>query len=347
MQDIDWSATTDCEEIVRFFSGLPAQNLRAYELKVTDIAGHCPADRLELFRNILSDEKRSVEARFTAFFVLATHYRRYKNFREYESMVNEFGLLLSDQPMYAHVVGLMYSARGASDDLEQALVLSKRASLSLPSHPGVLHAFASSVAAAGESGVAIDDATHRQAEEAVAMAISIDPTYAKFYCTRGRLLALRGGDWDRAQDDIRKAMDLENEDESDYVLRINEYQHHLTRVQNQEMTKRLESEFAQARDAIATMQSEMENQLHEFRGQSLATLGLFTAILSFTLGSIQIARGQPFDHAARLIIVMAGSLMAVYGVFAMIVRRKHEQGDWPLIVGTLSGIAVVLLALFF
>lgn len=346
MQSIDWSAMKDCSDLARFLAGLPGQESREYELTITHIAEHCPADRMDWFKDILKDDTRPVEVRFSAFFVLVTHCRRYKSYTEYGRLVDEFGSLFTNHPMFAHVAGLMYAGRGGSGDLEHALALSKRASESLPSHSGALHAFASNVATAGESGIPIDDATRIEAEEALAAAIGLEPKpYAKFYCTRGRLLALRG-EWDRAQESIRKAMDLEEEGKSDYTLRLGEYQYYLARVQNSEMTSRMESEFDQARTSIATMQSKMENQLDELRGQSLATLGLFTAILSFTLGSIQITRGHSFDQAARLIIVMAGSLMAVYGVFAMIVRRKGEKGDWPLVAGALIGVAVILLALF-
>ncbi len=339
---IDWSAMKKQSDLVRHLSNLGDQKSRDYELAITDIARQCPDNRLSWFEDVLGDEKESVEVRFSAFFVLVTHYRRFNNFQKFDELVRKYGSLFNGQPMYAHIVGLLHAGLGGRRDLEVAIDLSRSASKSLPSHPGVLHAFASHVAAAEESGIELRDEVRDEAKRALNTAIGLETKpYAKFYCTKGRLLVLRG-EWDEAQKAIQEAMRIEDEHETDYALRMSEYQSQLAGVQ----VRRLELELDKARSSISEIESHIENRFDELRGQSLATLGLFTAILSFTLGSIQIARGHSFDQAAHLIIVMAGSLMAVYGVFAMIVRRQNDQGDWPLVIATLVGVAVVLIALF-
>ena len=156
-------------------------------------------------------------------------------------------------------------------------------------------------------------------------------------------MSLRG-DYAGARASIERAMDLEDEHKSDYAIRLGEYQHHLARVFMAELRGTLAGEFEAARAQIDAAKALVETELSEMRSQNLTTLGLFTAILSFTLGSIQIVQNQPFDLAARLIIIMAGCILVVYGLFSIMITAKG-RGWRPMLVQSIAGAVTVLAAL--
>lgn len=344
VQVLEWKSTDGREAVVLYLESLPSQEDRDFELSITKTAERCPSELFAVCSEILADESVSTPTRFSAAMILATHFRRFKSYSDFARLIEQYSSAFAKQPLYPHMAALMYSGRGGSGDLDQALVLSRQASKTLLKHTGALHAFASNVAHVAEAGGTVDDLLLDEAHEALSTALGLEPTYAKFYCTRGRLLALRG-DFEQARVSIQKAMDLEDENKTDYALRLGEYQHHLARVFASEMSSTLELEVKQAMGIADSTRTEVARQLEEFRGQNLATLGLFTAILSFTLGSLQIVQGQSFDDAARLIVVLAGALMAVYGVFAMIVRRSSSSSSVPLVLCTLTGAVIVVVSI--
>jgi len=344
VQVLEWGTGDGVEKVVAYLESLPSQDDRDYELSITRTAERSPAEVFEACSLIAADKGLPTSSRFGAAFVLATHFRRFKSYSDFARLIDQYSSDFAKEPLYPHVAALMYSGRGGPGDLEQALVLSRQASKALRNHTGALHAFASNVAHVAEAGGQVNDQLLAEAQEALATAVGLEPTYAKFYCTRGRLLALRG-EYPEARASIQRAMDLEDEHKTDYALRLGEYQHHLARVFVREMSSTLEHEVKAAAASIDSTSKDVTRQLEEFRGQNLATLGLFTAILSFTLGSLQIVQGQSFDDAARLIIVLAGALLTVYGVFAMIVRRSSSSSNVPLVACTFTGVAIVMTSL--
>lgn len=342
--EFKWDPLDPLFSLREYSRTLPVQSDRAYELSLTRTAETCPQEVFDACRLLLADPLSPLDDRFAALFLLCIHLRRFMSFSEFASVLDEYGSEFASQPLYPHLAALMYSGRGGPGDIEQALELSRIAAANLPGHVGVLHAFAVNVASAAEAGVSVENRIIDEAKRAVAVAIGLEPRYAKFHCTRGRLQAV-AGDFSGGRSSIRKAMDLEEESKSDYSLRIGAYQHQLAQVSVAEMQATLEKQVADAEAQVAETGATMLRQVEDLRSQNLTTLGLFTAILSFTLGSLQIAQGQAFEQAASLIIVMAGSIMTVYGLFLLVVRRNLRDTSRPMVALSVLGAAIVIVAL--
>lgn len=341
---LNWDPENPRESLTIYFQSLPDQQDRAYELSLTKTAETCPPAVFDACRQLVADSNAALPDRFASLFLLGIHLRRFMSFTEFAELLDDHGSAFAGQPMYQHLAALMYAGRGAPGDVDQALELSRLAAKSLPGHVGAQHAFAVNVATAAEGGRLLDPDVMSEARKAISVAIGLEPRYAKFHCTRGRLLAVEG-DFEGARASIRKAMDLEDEKKSDYSLRIGTYQYHLAQVSMTEMHDTLGRQVTEAKAEVEENAGHLLKQVDDLRSQNLTTLGLFTAILSFTLGSLQIAQGQTFNQAARLIVVMAGSILMVYGLFLLVVRRLSEDSIWPMIALSILGALVVLAAL--
>lgn len=340
---LEWGPTSTRADLLDYVAGLPDQADRNYELALTKTAELSPPMVFTVCREVLDDSSEGLHPRFAALYIVAIHLRRFKSYTEFAQLLDKHGSEFTDQPLFAHLAGLLYAGRGGVGDLRQAIDLSRRAAKELPVHSGALHAFAFNVACALEEGMDLESELLPEAQRALSVAVGFEPNYAKFYCTRGRLMSLRG-DYAGARASIERAMDLEDEHKSDYAIRLGEYQHHLARVFMAELRGTLAGEFEAARAQIDAAKALVETELSEMRSQNLTTLGLFTAILSFTLGSIQIVQNQPFDLAARLIIIMAGCILVVYGLFSIMITAKG-RGWRPMLVQSIAGAVTVLAAL--
>ena len=70
----------------------------------------------------------------------------------------------------------------------------------------------------------------------------------------------------------------------------------------------------------------MDAQEKESMTKNMEFLGLFSGIVSFTIGSLSITGAiaeQSIKHAAGLIVVLMGALMCVFAAFGMILHGFH------------------------
>ena len=75
------------------------------------------------------------------------------------------------------------------------------------------------------------------------------------------------------------------------------------------------------------MKLAMEAQEKETMAKNMEFLGLFSGIVSFTIGSLSISGAiaeQSIRHAAGLIVVLMGALMCVFAAFGIILHGFHK-----------------------
>ena len=352
-------------DILNRFSQLPDKKPRETERMLTKIAVEDFPQESSVFLSLIEDETSDSKTRFYAFFSLATIYRRNKDITKFKELDYNFGSLFNTIPLYWHLKSLLY--RQSKSTYKLALENAVKAKDTLPEHPGVLHSYAEIVAlmAEDEQERGRDCETKENclafdhldsAVAAIDQALELESDYAKFYCTKGRLLALQG-EFDKGQKSILKAIDKENSNEKDYAIRINEYMYIMTRIEREQMLKfsekQIEEVSAQAtklKADAARLQLESENRimelklsLEEVRTQNLQILGFFTAIISFTIASIQILNQQTFKDASLLIVVLIGALLTGYsGFFALMPTNQVSMRR--ILTVALSGIALILVS---
>lgn len=89
-------------------------------------------------------------------------------------------------------------------------------------------------------------------ERAVEDAIRLDPAYAKFYCTKARVVAQRGR-YAEAYSLINKAVATENSARKDYALRLLDYRHCETVILLQEQREYFQGEMEKLRRSVPSL----------------------------------------------------------------------------------------------
>lgn len=320
-----------------FLEQLPDEREMDFELLLTELIRQVPQVNL-LLENVVRKGEAGENVLFGAFYGLQIYYRRVKDFHKIKSLIEMYGDGFHHHPLYDHLLSLYYrfKSKVTKRDLREAYLLAHRAVVNLPNHSGILHSFAEAVALLHEEGVRLDDRVMKKAMDAVERAICLNRDYPKYYCTRGRLLAARG-DFKNAEESVQEAIDREDSGSFNYQLRIMDYQQVLNRIRMDEAKQSI----ARALDEAL---KEIRDYEKESRLRSLELLGLFATLVTFALGSIQIAVRQNFASAAKLIVILSGSLLCVYGGFAVTLHGRFSWKKHLFVI--LLGMGLIIGSLF-
>ena len=178
------------------------------------------------------------------------------------------------------------------------------------------------------------------ARDAANMAIASNRTYAKYYCTYARVLA-QLKEWDEAIFYVSQAIDLEDSTRSNYAIRIGDYTSYRQQFRAQQMIlaqkaaldAKVQDVSQQMDNQEKNMSDRMEAQEKETMAKNMEFLGLFSGIVSFTIGSLTLASNFQAADAikiAGLIVVLLGALLCVFSAFGMIlhgfiVKKKDHK----------------------
>ena len=302
---------------------------------------------------------------FYAFCVAENYARRSENRTDLEALKEQYEKYFLDQPFTLHLnVCLQIKALEAytSDNKDNfnfdTLVADARKNMEqLTGNIGAAHAFAETVLLVFENAPELmSHLTDRKREKLLQEALdtmvvvtSVDP-YAKFYCTHARLFAI-AGKYEEALEHLNIAIDREDNTKSDYPIRVGRYLtyiQHIRAQQNAESNKKVADE--QLKNVIKTL----EDQTRDSNTKSMEFLGLFSGIVSFTIGSISIS-GQiekfSANQVAGLIVVLMGALMGVFAGFGIIlhgtdVRRWNNFKGFRNLIVLILGALIVMGGLY-
>ncbi|PSR33644.1 MAG: hypothetical protein C7B46_08520 [Sulfobacillus benefaciens] len=310
---------------------------REFEHRLTTIATHLTLNDVNALEERLLKESASPTMRYILFYLLHIYYRRTHNYAPLKSLMDRYSQEFQQQPSFPHLLSLFYRQTDSVQANEQALEEAQLASQNCPRHAGVLNNFAEIVATLGERDQEISSHTLEEAMTAIQEAIVLDRSYPKFYCTKGRLMAL-SGDYDAARSLIQQAINLEDATESDYAVRLGDYQSYLLAVLIMKFKRDLHAEVTQAHQDIAShrhsidetltkQQAALDSTLSSAQSSNLQFLGFFTALLSFVVGSTQILSHEPLAVAEHLIMTLGGVMLMVLVGFTMVMRPAGQS--WP------------------
>ena len=288
---------------------------------------------------------------FTAFAVQVNYERLQKNPIQEDDLLKtykkHFGRKRTDDPeKYEHpyffhldVLSRMDHVVSQNNNrvfLEKLLRDARQNAQNLVNNKGGHHAFAETTALVFENAVPAlrkyfeesDENWLTAANESAIIALEIE--YAKFYCTCGRVHALRG-ELDAAIYNVNKALALEDNTRKDYSLRISHYTSYYQQFRAQQMMLAQEASAVQKMSEITAHMKEqeeditkrMELQEKETMAKNMEFLGLFSGIVSFTIGSLTLASNFKSEDAmkiAGLIVVLLGALICVFSAFGVILH---------------------------
>lgn len=205
--------------------------------------------------------------------------------------------------------------RSQEDNLTMAYNLCQK----YHNNAGYLHSFCALFASLLELNETSQDNYEKLLEKwkhmalkSVDAAINLDDQYAKYYCTKGRILSARG-EYDNADREICMAIAKEDSSRGDYAVRIGDYQYY--RLQNQ--LRRQQNLLNKEEESINTIKNSIVSNIE--------TIALFSGIISFVLGSLSLADGNTAVHAGLLIFILMGCLTTVFSVFTLLLHAGDSK----------------------
>lgn len=325
------------------FTGLPPHTTREYELKLTKVAetlSETEYNEWTLYLENSMNSEQNPSILFSIFVVLSTYARRMKNISHFKEIVDRFGERFIEYPLYPHILSLLYKEIGTAEAIEQAVTFAKEASQKLPNQVGVLHNYAEAIIHARENGMMITEEELQDAGQIINRVIHLTPRYAKFYCTRGRILAAMGR-FSEAKEAIRRAIDMEESEKKDYAIRINDYLFHLNKVQTNEFSQVFSDKIAITEKSFDVAKLEIDQSISKLKSENLQMLGFFTAIISFTIGSLNILGNRDFLESALLILILSGSLVLAFVGFGLLFQTKIQH-PWRTVSISLTSALVII-----
>ncbi len=322
-------------ELRTFLYKLPDEKERKFE---KDIVTICMVENqnkdLPKWAEDLAKNDSYDKVAFAAFCVLCNIARRTCNRSDERKLISVYEGKFRHHVFFNHLKLLsLLDDDFIKSDYDRIVNLAYENTKNIPENAGIQHALADTVATLFEDaefdvekdmGIEWRTKWLKIGMEAVEKAILIESTYAKFYCTKARLLSLSGNHRD-ALIFINKAIDDEESNKADYALRIGNYRMHLQKINNRHLNELTKSQI----------QAEMEKQQKVFidevnksKNKSIEFIGLFAGIISFTIGGIDIALAlEDFSvvSIAGLLVVLMGALLGVYAGFGVILHGFEKK----------------------
>ena len=323
-------------KIVESIHNLPDEMTRAFESALTNLVVDPQYDEMIPFLEKQIEVEKDEEVQYALFLMCGIFYRRAKEHGKQERLFHVYGKKFAGHPSYEHYRVLSYVDSGYHARWREMLTAAKENSMYM-NHCGAQHLFAELVAMTFEEEH--HDATEQEftywideAMKAVDMALMESPNYAKFYCTKGRLLSLLNRA-DEAQRYVRMAIEKEDSSKKDYTLRIGNYQYFLLKVQaradREQLKQQIEGYKEELGQAIVEVNEKAET-IDQSLMRNLEYLGIFSGIISFTVGTINIASSLAsvsFMGAAGLIVVLFGVLVGVFALFDLIIHGYKKENS--------------------
>ena len=213
-----------------FLSKVPHERTREYELSLTNyvLENNSPELRAELER--ITAEHSDPQIAYNAFYCLNIIYRRAKDYFKVSKLFSRYTQKFAKHITFEHLKVLFEIESGSMYDYDEVLNVTYKDSELFNDNAGFVHLFADVFITIYENGHIRDKEAflnewYQLALGAVNKAIMLDENYAKYYCTKARILCVVN-EFDEAINYINKAISIERSDRRDYTLRICNYQYY-------------------------------------------------------------------------------------------------------------------------
>lgn len=375
---------TSKEELIQRLKHLPDEKKREYEKTILALAMDDreidPEKRKELHHAFagwvdelmgsptdlpLSAEEEKVA--FGAFYIRVNQLRRNEDRSQEYELLRSYKDRFREHPLLNHLYVMCLLDIDPVGNAKKILDKGYKNMQEIPHNAGVYHVLAIAVADIFEATefqpeLQPDSIWLQRGEDAAREALELDDGYAKFHCTMGRLLPLKG-EFSTALAEISQAIDLENSNHRDYALRISGYRMYYQRIQDKQRSesmqakvqvqideaKRLTEQIRASIQETEKKQQQLEEETRNSLTKNMEFLGLFAGIVSFTIGGISIASAmaeRSFVGAAGLLVVLMGALLCVFAGFGVILHGYRGDKSRRNIVVLLFGAGMILLGVF-
>jgi len=226
------------------------EKTRTYEKKIADYADKNSSEEgIKAFEAIMQGK---TPAAYKAFFCLATILRHNRDYTDLKKLITEAE---NREDFKNHIslshIRIAYEVHSESlYDYDALLEEAHKSACDLIDNSGYLQTFANAFATICEKCLPedLDSIVRKWYDSAlycVNKAIELDPKYAKFYCTKARIVSVKNH-FEEANDLILKAIDLESSKKRDYALLIGNYQYHRVMINLRKQQWMMESRMGNA-----------------------------------------------------------------------------------------------------
>lgn len=215
---------------------------------------HMDAQLVQQLRQLVAEGEEDLAYR--AFYALTIIYRNRKDYQQLQALFEE-NPRFAGHPSYHHLLILFQLEAETFFDALELLELAREDARQHRDNAGYLHLFAhlfvyTCEKSRGEMREQVRREYYDDVEQAVEDAIRLDPAYAKFYCTKARVVAQRGR-YAEAYSLINKAVATESSARKDYALRLLDYRHCETVILLQEQREYFQGEMEKLRRSVPSL----------------------------------------------------------------------------------------------
>jgi uncharacterized membrane protein YphA (DoxX/SURF4 family) len=341
------TVTRTVEEFIQFASQLPDMNKIYYELDLTNYAAKnmraSDYDEILAYLNsCIANRKQNQplgNILFSSFFLLCIYSRRMKNYSVYSTLLKDYGKYFDEHPLFPHIQSQYHKNFHSPDHMKWTIEYARESVENTPLHIGVLHNYVEAIVTAKENHLEISDSLWQDAQLKMNQ-VAKHNLYAKFHCTRGRLLALLGK-YAEAKLAIHEAIDQEVSTSKDYAIRVNEFQAHLMRIQTMETATSILTQLENTQKEFEASKNEMHTSMDKLQKDNLQFLGFFVAIISLTIGSLNIIGDKTFIETALLILILTGSIILGYVTLGFLFNTS-KSSKYPQMIALFIGILFIV-----
>ena len=120
---------------------------------------------------------------------------------------------------------------------------------------------------------------------------------------------------------VKKALDFERGDNKDSLIRIGQYNYYLLQIKMLIENDKVDSKMGKFNSDF----EQMENDLDGMKTQYLEYLAFFSSVLAFVLITVNIVISvDDFNKCAGIVLMFAGALVVVFGVFRMLLYYSSK-----------------------
>lgn len=218
------------QELIGYFESLPDEKLREYEVSLTSKANTMLSVQGQESLLHIIDSQQSDRVRYNAFYCLNIVYRHNKDFAKLHDLIERHRGDFEGHVTFDHLDALYNIESDAMYDYNELLQKTSKNARLINDNAGFVHMFADTFSTIYETGGLHDKGKYvaewgEQALAAVNRAIELDSKYAKYYCTKARILCILG-EFSQATMNVNHAISCENSARGDYALRISTYQYY-------------------------------------------------------------------------------------------------------------------------
>lgn len=331
-----WAATLNDEltreNVERFLTELSVETHPDYYMQLKTLFRVDTTNRRQrIVEEIFSDDRLQIETersvqdiRFSCLYFLVSFHRRKNNLGQFELWLergrDEFG----ERLLYKYQEAILCREQ---NKYPQAIDKCRPIIEKLPDNYPLVHGFAHNIVHGIEQGF-VDEADRRElaaeAIERLEPVLKIVPENGKVHSTLARALAINGL-FDEAIQELEKAIEYEDSDQSDYAERVSNYHFHKIRIQLDDYQQSIRKDVEAARSEVDSTVEKAEERVDNLQARLIEFMGFFAGLLAIVFTSTEIALSLSPDAAAQIILVMTSGLICAFASLGILLPRKGDD----------------------